>query len=334
MTTRPKFRFSLRALLIFVAISTVLSAWLGIKYAQLQREAKIVEQLLKHNAQITSHSRADSFFDSFTDPFALPAYDISLEHTDMEELKLIQLVGKLRHVRNLFYTPKEDLRELENLTELRVLELTGWTQESLEGIENCRKLEKLYLYNGDRIQTLEPLRGMNKLEYFYQSLEDTTHLNVEPEVVATWENLRVFEILACDNVSLRGFEHLQDLETLDIGHADDVSGFEALENMKTLRRLSLPNCSSLETLDFCREMSQLRELVLYDCAHLKNVDGISGLKNLEKIWLTNCKELSDLSAFEKLTSLKKLTIVGGPSDNLAQRESLQKALPKTNIRFR
>ena len=133
----------------------------------------------------------------------------------MEELKLIQLVGKLRHVRNLFYTPQEDLRELENLTELRVLELTGWTQESLEGIENCRKLEKLYLYNGDRIQTLEPLRGMNKLEYFYQSLEDTTRLNVEPEVVATWENLRVFEILACDNVSLRGFEHLQDLETLD-----------------------------------------------------------------------------------------------------------------------
>ena len=175
---------------------------------------------------------------------------------------------------------------------------------------------------------------MNKLENFYQSLEDTTRLNVEPEVVATWENLRVFEILACDNVSLRGFEHLQDLETLDIGHADDVSGFEALENMKTLRRLSLPNCSSLETLDFCREMSQLRELVLYDCARLKNVDGISGLKNLEKIWLTNCKELSDLSAFEKLTSLKKLTIVGGPSDNLAQRESLQKALPKTNIRFR
>ena len=327
-------RFSLRNLLVLTAISAVLCGWLGIQYANCQRESAIVAELAAAGVSVKSFAKSDRFLDTkFRGQFFRSAHDISLGNSKIEHCDLMELVGQLPHVRALEIQPDSDLRGLDTLVELRSLVLTGWTCDSLHGVENCKKLESLYLYDGDWIDTFEPLRGMSNLRVLYQTLENSSKLQLDPEVVATWANLREIELLFCEKVDLAGFENLRHLEVLDISHADEVTGFESLQKMTSLRRNSLPKCAMLKNLDFCRQLSGLEELVLYECRSLKSIEGISQLKMLEKVWLTECLQLNDLTGFESIKSLKKLTLKRCEKEySEKQLEALSIALPGTNIR--
>ena len=342
---RFKIRFSLRSLLVLLTLFTVLFAWLGLRYSECRQESKIVEALVAEGVAIDTFPKSNSFLDrTFQNTLVLSAYNVDLgllKGQIDEDGKLIDLVAQLRYVRELGYRPNEDLRHLSKLRDLRQLEVVGWATDSLEGIENCKQLEKLYLYESDHIESIEPLRGMAKLEFIYQSLEDSSSLKLNPEVVATWTNLREVEILYCEQIELHGFRNLRQLQILDLGHSGKTDGFEALKEMVSLKRLCLPNCGELENLSCFSKLKNLEELVLYDCTNLKNVDGILKLPNLKEVWLNDCHELTDFSSFANMTSLIQLTLIGGrksPSNWGEQRseqaKSLQKAMPWARIRVK
>ena len=271
--------------------------------------------------------------DSFNTDGSVYSSESKIEHNH-----LMELVGQLSHVRSLELRPprRSDLRVLESFEELRSLHLGR--SSSLAGIEHCKQLERLSLSKGN-IKTLEPLRGMSNLSHVSLSLNLYNPLKFDPEVVATWTNLRQFRIYYCDSVDLAGFENLPDLEVLVVSgllqseikpssRKSLVTGLESLKNMRSLKHLSLPNCASLESLDFCRELADLEELDLSGCKSLKNIDGVSQLTKLKKIRLRQCPHLEDLSGLESISSLKELTIHSDPLgliQKLWKRDSIVRA---------
>ena len=72
-------RFSLRTLLIILAILSLLSCWLGIQYSSCQHQSDVLAKLLEEGVSVYSYPKSDRFLDTkFRGLFVQSAHNISL----------------------------------------------------------------------------------------------------------------------------------------------------------------------------------------------------------------------------------------------------------------
>jgi Leucine-rich repeat (LRR) protein len=326
-------------MLILMIVVAIPLAWLGKSYIDFQREAEIIEQLQATGVEITATPNEDNFFEGNLFPaFALPSYHIELPRVaSARQEELLDEVVKLKHVTGLVYAPDEDLRHLKDLKELEVLELEAKRLKSFSGIENCKELRTLYLRGGERVVSLEPLKGLSKLDYFYQhSPDDASKLNVSRDVLQTWKNLRQFEIKSCQAIDMTAFNGLQKLEHISVGHTNEVTGLKDFTDAPQLSYFRFLDCHDLETLDGFASMTNLEQIVLLNCLDLENVEGIAKLKKLVKLRLHVCRSLTDTSPFANIKSLRDVLISYSyralpDVDFDSQRQHLREQLPNASV---
>jgi hypothetical protein len=94
-------------------------------------------------------------------------------------------------------------------------------------------------------------------------------------------------------ISLRGIEHLAQLEELDLHSAELLTDLSPLAGVTTLRSLQLNGCEALEDLSVLDQLPQLRSLVIIDCSRIPRAQfaRIARLDHLEALVITHCPGL-------------------------------------------
>jgi hypothetical protein len=191
--SKPKrrwFRFSLRTLLLLMAIACVGFSWFGYKLRQAERQRAAVESLEKLGISVTyDYQMGSNRFGALqpTPPgpewlrkslgidFVADVTDLRLFHNALTDSEAEHLQGLTRlKALDLSATQITDaaLVHLEGLTQLTKLNLAGTkiTSAGLMHLQGLTKLEVLFLTNTQITDSgLEHFRGLKKLKTLYMS---------------------------------------------------------------------------------------------------------------------------------------------------------------------
>ena len=183
-------------------------------------------------------------------------------------------------IRDAIGKPTGDIHDtgLSGLTELSASD-RGIT--SIEGIENCTDLERLYL-NGNHISDISLLAGLSKLEHLW--LQDNSLVNLS--ALSSISSLRVLRLSgnAISNVS-----PLAGLTSLEFLYLDDnlISNIAPLAALSSLFKLVLWG-NQISDITALSVMVSIEQLILGFCDggnQISDISALSNLTNLSLVWL-------------------------------------------------
>jgi len=203
-----------------------------------------------------------------------------------------------------------EIKGLENLTNLQLLQLQENGIEEIKGLENLTNLKRLYLLDNS-ITEIKGLENLTNLEVLNLSSN-------EIKVIKGLENLTELRVLRLrwNNISkIKGLENLTKLETLCLGDnkIKEIDGLDTLTNLKILYL----NDNKIEEMKGLENLINLEELSLHNFSYGgNNIEVIKGLGNLKKLRCLNLdynriKTATETEELERLTNLS-IHLLGTP----------------------
>jgi len=211
--------------------------------------------------------------------------------TGLPALKKIHLRGNL---------PWTDLRGLGVCQHLESVRLVDFKRlESLRGVQQLPKLEKLNIIFGYSLFDLTHLAGHRELKEIEihgkaTSLKGLSDLPKLTKIELDFSNLE----------SLDGMGELPALEELLLGYSQ-LNDVDALIEFPSLKILEIES-HGLSNLSALKKLNQLNELVLRSC-HLTDLDFLSENSSLESLTI-DCWELNNVKGLRNVEGLKTLKI--------------------------
>ncbi|MDR1245985.1 MAG: hypothetical protein LBK57_03040 [Clostridiales Family XIII bacterium] len=265
----------------------------------------------------------DPFADDFTPGFFSEAYDRSdnidiiirpfkgLQKLDTNISVLpsaIMNMAGLKYLSCSYYA--EDFSQIESLTSLETLLISGYSLKTLTGIETFPALKELSLDNAG-VTDLSPLSECKSLvSLSLNRCKDVLNL----DIIGDFADLTSLSITDSDSLDLSFIGRLKLLKSLTVSGSDTKTLAFAgeLPNLEYLRLVENSEVKFLPS--FERMAGSLKELVL-SALYLDDVDFLYDLVNLEKLTLYSPPSVAPLSV---MTRLEELTISPGWSvDTLA-----------------
>jgi len=191
----------------------------------------------------------------------------------------------------------EDIKGLEALTDLQVLNLNSNGISEIQGLANLTNLEVLILsYNN-----ISEIKGLDKLEKL-RALDLIGNKISEIKGLEKLVNLETL-VLKNNNISeIKGLEKLVNLETLVLS-GNDISEIKGLDKLENLHTLNLGDNQILE-IKGLEKLINLETLVL-SCNDISEINGLKNLENLCTLNLIKNKitDISGIASSKKLTTL-------------------------------
>ena len=217
--TRPRwFQFSLRALLVLIAVVAVLLAWIVSERRQSQHEQQIAEQLAKQGAKLTLGGPYD---------------ELSQNRQPQGWFRRLarQVLGERILLAQITQQDFKDLSPLAGLKNLKVLFLDSTQVNDLKLLAELKSLQGLSL-ESTPVDDLTPLTDLKQLRWLF--LDSTSVNDLKPlSELKNLEELTLGSTFVSDVNPLLG--HLK-LRNLDLGGTAVSS-----EQVNSLQK-SLPNC--------------------------------------------------------------------------------------------
>lgn len=194
------------------------------------------------------------------------------------------------------------LKGIENLVNLRKLEIPVNALKSLKGVEKLANLQELRIWKGN-------LQNLNELK----NLSNLTELSMEGVKLKDWAavsnltNLEKLNISDCGltNSGLKKVvSKMAKLTTLEISK-NSLKDLKSISGLTKLETLNVRH-SKLKSLSGIEQLTKLQVLYL-DYNKLKNLSGIEGLTELKELYVSNNK-LTNLKGIENLTKLEILDV--------------------------
>lgn len=197
-----------------------------------------------------------------------------------EVLKKIEELD-LSNCRNL---TDENIRVLENCTELKALDLSG-----CEGVGSIRRA----------------LRQCTKLQIL--NLSKCRQLSID--VLANCPELRILNLSHCELLgSIRALAQCRQLQTLDLSFCRRLRDIDALAQCTQLKTLNLFFCSELQNVDALAACQELRTLNLSSCNKVLNIDALGRCPELQTLYLGGGRQSLDISALAQCKLLQTLSM--------------------------
>ena len=336
-TTRKRFRFSIRFLLLATLVAACVVAWANQRVKECRAEADIVEELQADGIKIEVIPRLPNWFEIvFGQRLSKRAYEVQLGFKD---------IGAINRLTQLEYVESiesdivhQDLYAYSHFKNLKTLYVSqGYSLESLGGLEKLQSLEDLTLWDADRLESCMPLASLKKLKRLCINYDDNSKLKDLDEVLPQMSALQSFETDVFTPDSFECFAGLKNLEELDLqldfSHATSLDGLDKAPNLK---KLSLVYCSKIADFKALDSMSAMTDLYIKD-ANVESIEFLRVMKNLKSLALqldpskinpdiapleilqnlgnlqTNFAAIEEMQSLSSLSKLKKLTITGSCS---------------------
>ena len=180
----------------------------------------------------------------------------------------------------------DNLQDLVFFPNLIELDLGGECSQitTMDGIENCTQLEKLYI-NSETNKNYMAIRGLSKLKTFYRS--GGNDFNNIIDALKFLSNIEEVSIIHQKNiVSMKRISELGNLKTLFLTH-NGIKKIEGLENKSNIINLNLDN----------NEISK--------------IEGLENLLKLKIIYL-GYNKISDITPLSANTSLMNIKLLANP----------------------
>ncbi|MBM7835573.1 leucine-rich repeat domain-containing protein [Clostridium sardiniense] len=203
--------------------------------------------------------------------------------------------------------------ELESFKE--DLDLSNLNIESIEGLQYCKNLKRLYL-NKNKISDLNPLKDLTSLQTLSLSENNIKDLS-------GLKNLKNLNLLNLSNNILVNIDELYNLKELEvlILMNNNISDLTPLTNLLKLNYLILGK-NKITDLIPIKNLEQLEMLNLGD-NNISNINDIKNLSKLETLILEN-NFIEDITPLENLIELKDLNLYGNRIKNISALKNLNK----------
>ena len=323
-TTRKRFRFSIRFLLLATLVAACVVAWANQRVKECRAEADIVEELQADGIKIEVIPRLPNWFEIvFGQRLSKRAYEVQLGFKD---------IGAINRLTQLEYVESidsdivhQDLYAYSHFKNLKTLYVGQcYALESLGGIEKLQRLEDLTLWDADRLESCKPLASLKNLKRLNINYDDSSKLKDLDEVLPQMSGLQSFEtdLFAPDSFEcFAGLKNLEELDLhLDFSHATSLDGLDHAPNLK---KLSLVYCSKITDLKALNSMSAMTDLSidtnvesLEFLQHMKNLKSLDVALDVSKVNPSDATS-SALAQLENLDiSCAGLEAIGPPSQLL------------------
>jgi len=165
LVSRRRFQFSIRSLLLLVAVVAVSCSWLAVEIRQVERQKEAVDAIVEARGDVWCNCEPSPVWlrELLGDEFFWPVADVRLDWvTEDAELERVALFTRLEELQVSGYGVNDaSLEHLEGLTQLRTLNL-NFTQVTDSGLEHLAGLTNLRWLNVNRSQVTE--EGVKKLQ--------------------------------------------------------------------------------------------------------------------------------------------------------------------------
>jgi len=237
---------------------------------------------------------------------------------------------------------KSDLSSIEtgtlkDLNNLNYLELTNikLSQDNVDEISTMDNLEVLQLNNCnfENVKDFSSLSNLKKVSFLssIQNLNgnyESSSFDVPSEFVHQFKNVKDLYMNYCSSID---FKQFSDIETLWIGHVENINDLTKFKNLREIKISPNNDLSVLEHIDSLKALTINNEPPTFEFDELQyqdtsftlsenskienimfrgiritneNLDEILKLKNLDSLYIINC-DLSSISD-ENISKLKEL----------------------------
>ena len=193
-----------------------------------------------------------------------------------------------------------EIRNLNNLTYLEVLNLVGNNITEIEGLESLKKIKLLWLSH-NKIKEIKGLHDLYQLEYLALNSNEIEQI----EGLETLVNLKKLNLKRNDIKKIEGLNKLDKLLNLSLSH-NKIENIENDDIPIKLEVLSLSGNKIGDNFSGIKNLTKLKKLALYDC-QIDNLENISELKDLEVLNLGN-NNITEINALNNLLKLKELNL--------------------------
>lgn len=335
-------RFSLRLLLGFALLTSLVFGWFAPLAYRARTESRILDEIsvlhpkahfdYQRNVESDGYNSSEPPGPEFLKKWFgdnlfghVESLEIYFFPNPEENQKALERIACFRQLKRLsirgFLPDLSSVSKIKNLTQLTIdcdagnIEDLGelaklqrlYIRGELTGLSCLSKMKKLthLTIDGGDCQSIEPLGKL-------KAIQNLTLRNLDVDDLSPIQNLPALEKL---QLSLNQFEDhsvltkLPNLKSLSIGHP--YKGFEDwswLEDMETLEELDLAS-SRVNHLPPLEKLKKLKMLNLLHCSRLASSAPVADLKNLTVLQIGNGTPMQILDTIELLPNLKNLIIL-------------------------
>jgi len=246
----------------------------GFVHAKKLNQCQEIEtQLAYANCRIHCENNEEGKIDNLTIVFLQG----KMSDEDFATVKSYDTITKLQYLPvDYGYIKAGTFKELKNLKHLDVSSV-NLSQENIDEISTLVNLEALALdfCSFENVKDFSSLSNLKNIQFLsslqninghYRSLSQTPYHDVPSEFIYQFKNVKDLNINSCSTVDLKQFN---DVESLWIGHVENIS---SLKNVKNLRNLRTPPDNDLSVLE---HIESLDGIEIYNEYSISDPDEIS-----------------------------------------------------------
>ncbi|NMM63905.1 leucine-rich repeat domain-containing protein [Clostridium sp. P21] len=261
--------------------------------------------------------------------------ELYMENNHIKDLSGIENLTNLKQL-NLCGNEINDISKLKNLVNLQSIDLSHNEVSDISSLKNLTNLKKLSLGNNkiSNVSELSKLVNLQELNlgyisyYGFEMPDPQANYNEISDISALTNltNLQTLNLGYSKIKNISGLKGLSNLQTLNLS-SNQISNISSLVNeLKVLTNLRELNLSTNEINDI-GELNKLTNLKTLNLNHNKisNINALKGLNNLQTLDL-GINQISDISgaanSLKELTNLNNLNLSNNQISNIDELSKL------------
>ena len=243
-----------------------------------------------------------------------------------------------------------DLNGLENLYNLRSLDVDSTSITDLFPLVNCKNIEFLFMDNCTKLTDLYSLSSLSNLKCLLadsKNMLTDSQLEVFEDLVnleyITLNSRRIHSLYSfrkltkmkelnlqgCNVTDLSPIENLTELTKLDVTANSALKDLSPLFKMTKLKKLiaggggvaagkvgnlkgAASSTMAIEDISVVKNFTKLKEINLNSNIRLKDISAMSVCEKMEEVYLQKCTQLEDVSVLGNLKNIVKINISSCP----------------------
>ncbi|MFK7769789.1 MAG: leucine-rich repeat domain-containing protein [Mariniblastus sp.] len=316
------FRFSLKKMLVLIAVLAVLLASFAYRLDRARKQAAAIQGFPTLDVSVFYDYEHDGWIDVGLD---IPDGQISSPHSEVLVRWLgIDFFATINDVQmeSSFQIPFEKLQPVFDLGTIEQFAAAGAELDSVERLSKVKSLKRLFLGENPirDISPLSKLTNLISLNLRGTSVEDVAPLGelkhlqwlgLKQTNIKNIESLSELKKLTYIDLSFTGVSNIQplskliDLEEVDL-YSTKVTDLSPLRQLTNLKKLSFSNqdFAPLTDISFLHKLTNLTDLSLDDL-DCRNIDPIKNCKRLTRLSIDSSSAL-EIDALSEFSGLEKL----------------------------
>jgi len=156
----------------------------------------------------------------------------------------------------------KDLRFVENLRNLKYLQILDQPISDLRPLVNCQKLDNIYIHNSKNISDIQVLANLPNLTKL--AADNMSHLKRPEQTLAKLKDLKELRLILGTNP--KDWSFIKNLNKLEVLMANPDADFPTISQLKTLKRLNVmcdgESGNQLPGLDQFKDFQHLEKFVI------------------------------------------------------------------------